>query len=210
MKPLIECACHLVTVAISAAVAPPYGRSNSITALFFDPSRASGFRALAAGFAPVLALGAAFFWLALVVALAVPGATAAPCGVTAAVPAAVVASAFVIVICPFVDSDWSTPFVERVATKGKWKIAYTRTFEQGKGYFAALPSVCTLRPIERCRSERMLNGPATQKIPIPAVSQRKMEHQACAATAALSLCGCAQQGSGVRPLSPLSGTYRKS
>ncbi len=43
MKPLIECACHLVTLAISAAVAPSLRRSNSITALFFDPSRASGF-----------------------------------------------------------------------------------------------------------------------------------------------------------------------
>jgi hypothetical protein len=68
-------------------------RSSSITALFFDPSRASGFRVFAAGlacfgavsfrlagavfaaagFSPRLALGAAFFWLAFVVALAGAG-----------------------------------------------------------------------------------------------------------------------------------------
>lgn len=81
-KPLIVCGCHLVILAISAAVAPSLRRRNSITALFFDPSRASSFRDLAAGFAcleagaevfaagfeQVWALGAAFFWLALVVA----------------------------------------------------------------------------------------------------------------------------------------------
>ena len=83
----------------------------------------------AAGFAPVLAVGAAFFWLALVVALAVPGATAAPCGVTAAVPAAVVATAFVMSYVLSSAPVWSTPFIERVATKGKRKIAYTRTFQ---------------------------------------------------------------------------------
>jgi hypothetical protein len=99
MKPLIVWDCHLVILAISVVVAPSLRRSSSITALFFDPSRASCTRPFAAvlacfgavfaaaGFSPRLTLGAAFFWLALVVALAGAGATAAPCGVTAAVPA---------------------------------------------------------------------------------------------------------------------------
>ncbi|MFB3828176.1 MAG: hypothetical protein ACE15B_15515 [Bryobacteraceae bacterium] len=100
----------MVILVIAAAVAPSLRLSSSITALFFDPSRASGFRTLAAGlacfeagvgvfvaagFAPVLALGATFFWLALVVPFA--GA-----GVTAAVPAAVLASALVMALYPFV------------------------------------------------------------------------------------------------------------
>ena len=49
MKPRIVCGCQSVSLAISAAVAPSLRLSNSITAPFFDPSRASGFRGLAAG-----------------------------------------------------------------------------------------------------------------------------------------------------------------
>ena len=56
MKPLIVCGCQWVSLAISAADTPSLRRRNSITAPFFDPSRASGLRGLAAGlacFAPV-------------------------------------------------------------------------------------------------------------------------------------------------------------
>src|SRR4051794_4818008 len=103
MKPRMVCGCHLVIFAISAPVAPSLRRRSSRTALFFDRSRASGWLAFAAGLTVLMAaglppradLGAPFFWLAFVVALASAGATAAPCGVTAESPAALAASVFV-------------------------------------------------------------------------------------------------------------------
>jgi hypothetical protein len=45
------CGCQLVSLAISVAVTPSLRLNNSITAPFFDPSRASGFGDLAAGLA---------------------------------------------------------------------------------------------------------------------------------------------------------------
>jgi hypothetical protein len=89
MKPRIVCGCPSVRLAISAAATRSLRLSNSITAPFFDPSALPASRGLAAGlacfvavsfrvagavfasgFSPVLALGAPFFWLALVVPLA--------------------------------------------------------------------------------------------------------------------------------------------
>ena len=51
---------------------------------------------LVAFFAPLLALGALFFWLAAFFEVAFSGATCAPCSATAAVSVGLVASAFVI------------------------------------------------------------------------------------------------------------------
>src|ERR1017187_987418 len=86
MKPLIEWFCQSVALAISAMVAPLGRRRRSRTMLFFENSRGTtasftlgafllvafslacffgaALACLVAFFAPLLALGAPFFWLA--------------------------------------------------------------------------------------------------------------------------------------------------
>src|ERR1039457_2161794 len=120
MKPRIEWFCQSVALAISAIVAPLGRRRRSRMMFFFENSRGTlasftlatfllatfslacffgaALACLAAFFAPLLALGAPFFWLAAFFEVAFSGAPCAPCSATAAVSVVLVASAFFMVV----------------------------------------------------------------------------------------------------------------
>src|ERR1017187_5757009 len=120
MKPRMLWFCQSVALAISASVAPLGRRRRSRTIAFFENSRGTAasftlgafllatfslacffgatLACLAAFFAPLLSLGAPFFWLAAFFATAFSGATCAPCSATAADSVVLVVSAFFMVV----------------------------------------------------------------------------------------------------------------
>src|ERR1035437_9159009 len=125
MKPRTVCFCQPIFSMISASVAPFFRWSMATTWAVLLPSRgpalSGAFAAFlgalvvffagivflgAAALAPLLALGAPFFWLAAFFEGAFSGATGAPCSATAAVSVVLVASAFFMVgVYPF--GGWS-------------------------------------------------------------------------------------------------------
>src|SRR5271165_7669880 len=146
MKPRTLWFCQSVALAISAIVAPLGRRRRSRMMFFFENSRGTlasftlaafllatfslacffgaALACLAAFFAPLLALGAPFFWLAAFFEAAFSGATCAPCSATAADSVVVVvASVSVMDPNPFYSMACASPrtrFITQVRPESKW------------------------------------------------------------------------------------------